>query len=683
MPDGWSWLSRNIALLVVVWFSAGCSAPAGGGDTHSQPLPAEISAEDAGAEAEARAEPGDISSQSDVEAYPGLVGATAVFIHPRDGFYSQPWPFDGRLKANSALDLSDFPNPGNIQLVADYIKEAETRLDGFSTNGAIYFLFDQELNPNAIPGPQYTANSGSPVFLVNVSPDSVWYGEFIPVESWYWDRPEPKPGYYLVPNTLAIRPVGGFPLRPGDAYACVVSRKVKDASGLHLGQPEVLAKALEPDSTAIFAKVYQPLVDWLNETPGISQHDIAAATVFTVSDPVGQLVSAADFLRDNYNFKLSGAVKKIKSGQYADLYEGWYEAPNFQTGEPPYDSGGEILFNNDGEPVEQWMENLPFTLSVPHGSMPPSGWPIVLYQHGTGGDRFSFSGAIAAQWGANGIAGISIDEPLHGDRYDAGTMVNLEFYSFNFTNPKVARSLFRQSALDDVSVLQLVKNLQFKASGKSVSFNPDAMGFFGHSQGGITGALTVAVEDSIKSAVLSGAGGGLAYTILLRKQIDSGYDVDIKAALEAALSLKYDDELTLFHPMITLAQLLVDTTDPINYSPYYFYPRFRETPLNVLVTEGVEDPYTPAVTTENLAIAGGIPPVFPVVNHHIGFDLLDLQVKKPVSQNLSLPDGTHATAALAQFANYGHFVAFDDLTCIDMWTSLLVTSLVEGLPSIK
>lgn len=625
----------------------------------------------------------DMVERSDVDPYPGLPGATAVFVHPRDGFFSQPWPFDGRRKANGALDLSDFPNPGSVALVDDYIKEAETRVDGFSPNGAIYFLFDGPLNPNAFPGPEYTAKVKSPVFLVNVTVDSDRYGQFVPVETWYWDRPEPKPGYYLVPNLLAVRPVGGFPMRPGETYACVVRREVKDASGLHLGQPEVLVKALGISSTAIFANVFALLGQWLDETQGIGRQDIAAATVFTVSDPVWQLVSGADYLREHYDIKLDGAVTKLKTGQYYDLYEGWYQAPNFQTGQAPYDSGGEILFNSKGEPVEQWMEKLPFTLSLPHGSMPAGGWPIVLYQHGTGGDRFSFTGDVAAQWAINGIAGISIDEPLHGDRYDAGSMLNIEFYSFNFTNPKGARSLFRQSALDDVAVIKLVKKLTFKVGGKAVKFNPESIGFFGHSQGGITGALTVAVEDSIKTAILSGAGGGLAYTILLRKQIDSGYDVDIKAALEAALSLQYEDELTVFHPVITLAQLLVDVTDPLNYSPWYFYPRFRKTPLNLLITEGVKDPYTPAVTTENLAVAGGVPPILPIVNDHPGFGILDLQVKKPVSQNLVLPDGTKATAALAQFAKYGHFVAFDDMTCVDMWTTLLKSSLVEGLPTIK
>jgi len=97
----------------------------------------------------------------------------------------------------------------------------------------------------------------------------------------------------------------------------------------------------------------------------------------------------------------------------------------------------------------------------------------------------------------------------------------------------------------------------------------------------------------------------------------------------------------------------------------------------------VDDPYTPAVTTDNLALAGLIPPIAPPVHSHIGFDLLDLKpVSAPVMDNMILPDGTKATAGLAQFSDYGHYVAFQDATCEKMWMSLFTSSLLQGTPRI-
>jgi pimeloyl-ACP methyl ester carboxylesterase len=213
--------------------------------------------------------------------------------------------------------------------------------------------------------------------------------------------------------------------------------------------------------------------------------------------------------------------------------------------------------------------------------------------------------------------------------------------------------------------------MTFSVAGQKVRFDSARIGYFGHSQGGLTGALFLAVARDLRAAVLSGAGGGLSDTILLRKELDSGTNFDIKATLEGILELEYEDELDLFHPVLTLVQTLVETTDPINYSAYYLNDRFVDDPINVLITEGVDDPYTPAVTTDALAIAGRIPVIAPKVHDHPGFDLLDLTpIHLPVQGNQQAEDGRVSTAVLAQFEGYGHFVAFDNPTCRAYYLSL-------------
>jgi len=613
------------------------------------------------------------------EKYPGEPGAVASFTEHRESFFDQPFPCNLRQSASGAPDLSDYPNPDKLPLLNDYISTAEAMLDGFSPNGAVYFRFDAPLSPLRFPVVYETISATSSILLVNVTQGSQFFGELIPVETWYWDKPAPVPRYFLEPYLLAVRPLGGFPMRAGEMYACVVTRKLKDANGLHLGQSPIVAAALSSDPGAKFYSAFSELRAWLETTQDVGPEDVAVATVFKVANPVAELAAAADYLVHKESIELSQPLEQKNTTKKFDYFVGKYLAPNFQAGDPPYFDDGGFVAGSSGVPEVQWYEEITFALTMPQGKpQPPQGWPIVLCAHGTGGSYKSCVQEIAEGLALEGIAMISIDQPLHGDRY-TGPPIDVELYSFNFMNPDSGRCLFRQSALDSVSLAQFVKTANLSFGGTGIEFDPDRMGFFGHSQGGLTGALFLAVEGDTKAAVLSGSGGGLAYTIMLRKQIDSGMTFDIKAALEAMLDLEYEDEITVFHPVINLAQTLVDVSDPINYSPFYFHPRLRSTPANVIITEGVDDPYTPAITTDNLAIAGAIAPIMPIAHSHPGFDLRKLAAMKlPVSQNMACEDGKKSTAALVQFPGYGHFVAFENETCGKLWLNLLSSALVSG-----
>jgi predicted esterase len=616
----------------------------------------------------------------EARSYPGEPGATPIFETARANFFDQPFPSDTRRNADATIDLHDFPNPYDQSLLADYVKVGQAKLDGFSPNGAIYFRFDSALGQAPSLLPVETIGPDSPVLLVNVTPGAERFGELIPLEMWTWDREAPVEDYFLVPHLLIVRPLGGFPMEPAATYGCIVTRRLTDLAGKHVARNALVASALDGDPASPLYAELALVRDWVEQTAGIAAGDVAVATQFTVADPLAETAAAAAYIRDEATVAAAGPVvqKTTGSGSF-DYFRGSYMAPNFMTGDPPYDAGGDILFEDSGRPKVQWMEKITFSLTVPKDAPTPAGgWPVVIYSHGTGGDQQSFMGSVGKTLSNLGLAVVSIDQPLHGERY-SGPPVNVEFYSFNFANPLGARSLFRQSALDAVSLAKFVAELSFPASGKTVSFNPERIGFMGHSQGGLTGALTVAVDGAAKVALLSGAGGGLAYTILLRKELDSGTTFDIKAALEAVLNLEYEDELDIFHPVLTLVQMLVDVSDPLNYSQRYFYPRLRSAPLHVLITEGIEDPYTPAITTDNFAIAGGIPPLSPLAHNHAGFAIRGLDpLVTPIAFNLVLADGSKATAALAQFPGFGHFVYTENEDCVKLWSSLFSTALVEN-----
>ena len=63
------------------------------------------------------------------------------------------------------------------------------------------------------------------------------------------------------------------------------------------------------------------------------------------------------------------------------------------------------------------------------------------------------------------------------------------------------------------------------------------------------------------------------------------------------------------HPLVALIQTLSDVTDPINYGHYWFSEPVdgRAVPIDILMTEGTEDQYTPPPTIEALAGSAGLP----------------------------------------------------------------------------
>src|SRR5262249_52204996 len=152
-------------------------------------------------------------------------------------------------------------------------------------------------------------------------------------------------------------------------------------------------------------------------------------------------------------------------------------------GDVPYTTGGDIVIGADRLPVVQRMESLRVALTIPLGAKPASGWPIVIYAHGTGGSYHSFiNDGTAGRLAAQGLAVVSIDQVLHGPRNPGG---NPELDFFNFQNPLAARYNTVQGAADDFSVVRLIEGggLDYAdPQGGALSFDASKIYFFGHSQ---------------------------------------------------------------------------------------------------------------------------------------------------------------------------------------------------------
>src|SRR5207244_1553734 len=142
------------------------------------------------------------------------------------------------------------------------------------------------------------------------------------------------------------------------------------------------------------------------------------ATTFTTGDPTSDMKALRDAVYRDVPAPPAPTMLTWLSGGSFDEYDGVYDAPFYQQGTVPFltpDQGGTIAFDAQGRPALVRIDHLRFAMSVPRSAMPASGYPMVLYAHGTGGDYRSFiSEGLAERLAAVGIAMISIDQVLHG-----------------------------------------------------------------------------------------------------------------------------------------------------------------------------------------------------------------------------------------------------------------------------
>jgi predicted esterase len=586
-------------------------------------------------------------------------------------YFSAPWPDDRRLRTDGTLNTRRFPNPGKGSLIETLFTTGDHLVHGFGLSAPIYLPFSGALDAASL--------DDATVFLAAVDPSSSAYARRVPVEWRFLDAAT----LFLPGHVLAVRPVPGFPLEPKTRYALVVTTGVKDSSGAPVGPDEELWRVLsarEPAEAA--AAHFAPLLAFLDEQ-GIARAQVAGATVFTTQPILDELL----VLRDWLNAQPSPAIEGLRyqsSGAGYLVFEGTYKAPNLQHGEVPYStSGGDFQYDAAGAPIPAKVEDMRVALAVPTGPAPTAGFPFVIYSHGTGGDYRSFIGDIAADLASIGVASFGIDQVMHGPRAPAGVGCfgqDVEICFFNPVNVVAGRNNARQAGLDNVMLRKLIAGLEVPAAlhpqGHAVRFDSSRAGFFGHSQGGFSGAPYLALEEHLASAVLSGTGGHLATTILVRND-----PIDLRALAEGPLLLNIEGKESLddFHPALALTQTLGEIADPLSYARYWVKEP-QGAPKNLYLTSGLLDPYTNPACAEAMAVAAGVPQMSPVGRAAKAFALAQLApVAPPVSGNVSADSGgPKVTALFRQFPGQGHFPVFDDPSAHKQWRAFFESSLPGG-----
>lgn len=587
------------------------------------------------------------------------VGARARYDLEAETWLAAPWPSDRARDERGHPRLDHLPLP-EVGLARQYRDLAESVLDGFGLNGAVYFPFDAPMDAAALPAVESTATDPhGRAQLVNVSPASPRYGERVPLR---FAAPR-QPDRYVPPNVVAMAPLPGFPLAAGDTYCAFLTTRVRDAMGHPIRPDPGFAQHLAAEPSLA------PLRDWLAGEP-IPPEELATATCFTTQRSPEELPAARDFLADRPPPSVE-TISVRSYGPWSIELNGWYLGDNLLFGMPPTFEAGDLRFDAAGRPESVRPERVPFTLHAPLGPPPARGWPVVIVVHGSGGDERSCTfDEIARRVVDQGAAALCFALPYHGGR--GGSI-----YWAPELNPGLLRGQLRQGALDVVSIVRLIRSgmLESATGAHGVALDEGSIHLFGHSQGAYVAALALAITPHLDSAVLSAAGGGLLAGGLGR--VD-GVDYVADAARWLDVS---PEAVDAFHPLVTFLQMLADATDPVNHGHRWLAPDAGD-PAHVLMIAGTDDPLVPVQAADALAAVAGVPITAPAAHRSLPHALRGLKpVELPAAGNVAQAE-VAVTAGLLHVPNGDHYAAFRDPEVVRRWTSFLAGALA-GEPAIE
>lgn len=249
-------------------------------------------------------------------------------------------------------------------------------------------------------------------------------------------------------------------------------------------------------------------------------------------------------------------------------------------------AGGSNLTFLNPTPVVKSTETIPMLVTVPNAGSgmvkPLTGWKVAIFQHGITSNRTSML-ALADTMARDGFAVVAIDLPLHGlpvghplrlapeRTFDLDLVNNTTgapgpdgvadrsgTHFINLSSLLTSRDNFRQGVADLFALTRALPTMDVDGGGPD--FDPSEVYFIGHSLGGMVGAVFLAQEPTVKSAVLGMPGGGIA------KLLDgsAAFGPQIAAGLATKGVLKGSADYESF---LGAAQTVIDSADPLNYAP--------------------------------------------------------------------------------------------------------------------
>jgi hypothetical protein len=668
-------------------------------------------------------------------------------------FYRLPFPNDIRIK-NGKVSLTGHPKPGArilpFDVVERYLTAIEAESTGFGANQTTYFRFSKAFDLAKVPSgcssdfvditpgsptygmaPQFECGGGNARSTYVCGP-YLWIRTALGVPL--------RPGNtYAVVVKKGLVDAAGAPFAPDDdfvamlaaaapadpelAAAHVAYKPLRDylAATLASGAPRLLAADLVAAAVFTVEKYEDPLV--AIDTAVAAAPAPAVSKLVHCGDP-GVLSPCDDGLTGAAHVR--GCLADDVNPSF-DTYQGLVALPAFQKGTPPYltpADGGSIEYVQTGAPaaldggtgygggaavdggtgydggapstgssiaVVQRTENVCFSLTVPKGSAPASGWPLVVYGHGTGGSYRSIVASGLAEDFAKGVAPAGLkstagatpvpmatlgyDGIMHGTRA-AGSTAPVGELVYNFLNPAAARDNALQAAADLLAIPRALPSL----APLGISIDGQRLALYGHSQGGNGASLVAARPSSYKAIVMSGTGGLLIQTLLGKTQ-----PIDIPAVLPYLLGEPGPVDAT--HAVLSLMQMYFERSDSVNFGRRLFREPLSSTPQqHFLHVVGTQDSYSVLNTQKAYGIAAG----FSVAGTPVaGFGV---PIPAPVWNNQDFasqfgPIYHTLTAVELQYepaATYdGHFVSTQNPAARAAIQQMLVTTFRDGIPTVS
>ncbi len=216
-------------------------------------------------------------------------------------------------------------------------------------------------------------------------------------------------------------------------------------------------------------------------------------------------------------------------GSVGRVVFGVYDSPDYETAAKVIPATGTLT----GSPQRQGMNRVSFTLFLPAGSEPASGWPVVIFGHGFTDSKQGSPWAVASTLARFGLASVAINVVGHGggaggnltiltpsgstvipdggrgiDQDGNGTIDSTEGVNAAPPDTLVSnRDGLRQTVVD---LMQLVREIQvgLDVDGDGgADLDASRISYAGQSFGGIYGLDFLAVEPDLVAGVANVPGG--------------------------------------------------------------------------------------------------------------------------------------------------------------------------------
>ncbi len=592
-----------------------------------------------------------------------LANTIAFDLSGGDELFAMPFPSDLRLKSDGRIDLSTFPNKRNLPIVRDLLSSAEEHA-GFPTMPIAWFRFTGVV-PQHAKDQLIAADPSSSALLVDIDESSGERGALYPLVAQTLPV-DAFAGEGLV--SLAPRP--GVVLRANTRYAFVL--RTSFAPGV--STPPAFAELVRGGGDAKAKALYAPLWSALDELH-VADKDLLVATVFTTGDEIAMMRARTEAVRAAHDVTIDGLALDTEHGvNHPDVcvLAGTVTMPVFQQGEQPYSTQGRFILDASGTPIQQGSIDVPIRITIPKGAMPPTGWPLWQYVHGSGGASFDLvdegfnttpeSGPMPGEGpgvvvGRRGIAAAATAMPVNPERMPGA---DPQAY-LNFNNLAAMPYTFQQGVIEQRLLLDALLALRITPAmladcgatvpGAGGLFDPDTLTLGGHSMGGMYTNMIGAVEPRFGALTPFGAGGFWNVFIL---------DTELVANADQLLAgiLGIDgDTLTFMHPVLGLLGIGWEVAEP-----GASMARLAQRPLDgfperhVYQPIGQGDRYFPETILDAAALAYGNSEagdeIWPGTQEALAVQGLEGMLEYPVRENRQNP-GTRTTSVVVQYADGG------------------------------